>query len=115
MEAGAVVRCLRILAPVALLLPAAPSLAQSTSPEERLAQLERQVRALERTTSQGGPVAAAANNNERDAEMAAAIRDLIGRVEELDFEFRRLNERIEKLAATANDRPTAGSPPANGR
>ncbi len=103
---------LTVMAAVAF-LPAATAQAQGL--DERLAQLERRVGALERVASQGSPTAAAATGNDRDAEMATAIRDLIGRLEEVDFQLRRLNERVDKLSAAVNDIPAAGTAPGRQR
>lgn len=88
-------------------LPVAAAEAQGL--DERLAQMERRVGALERGASQGPATTAAATGNVRDAEMAAAIRDLIGRLEEVDFQLRRLNERVDKLSAAVNEIPAAGT------
>lgn len=88
------------------LLPAMTAEAQGL--DERLARLEGQVRALERGVSQGSP-AGAGNGNDREAEIAGAIRNLTGQLEILDFQLRRLNERVDKLSAAVNEIPAAGT------
>ena len=96
----------------AALLPAATAQAQGL--DERRAQLERQVRAPERGVSQGSP-AGADNGNDRDAEIAGAIRNHTGQLEIMDFQLRRLNERVDKLSAAVNDIPAAGTAPGRQR
>ena len=96
---------LAVLAAVALLSDTA---AEAQGLDERLARLEGQVRALERGVSQGSP-AGADNGNDREAEIVGAIRSLTGQLEIMDFQLRRLNERVDKLSAAVNEIPAAGT------
>ncbi|MBM3561076.1 MAG: hypothetical protein FJX53_14620 [Alphaproteobacteria bacterium] len=65
---------------------------------EQLGRLEARIQGLERAAGREAPAGTVVASGDRDAEMADAIARLKGCMEELEYEFRRLTERVEKLS-----------------
>lgn len=120
-------RHLRIVTPaivsVVLLTASGNALAQSSDARglaDTLARLERQLQALERTVYRGAPApadrtealagsesasgAAVAKLQLTTGELEEQLRRLTGQVEQLDFQVRQINQRLDRLVADVDFR-----------
>lgn len=97
-----------------LLLAAAPAAAQSTG--DRLERIEREIGALQRYVYSGGGGAGGGGGADpayrervevRLNSLEGEVRDLTGRVEELNHSVRRLQDRLDKLVQDVDFRLTA--------
>lgn len=120
-------RQLRIVTPavalLAVLFASGAALAQSSDARglaDTLARLERQLQALERTVYRGAPPPAGSSEAVADRDSAAGatmanlqlktgdleeqLRRLTGQVEQIDFQVRQINQRLDRLVADVDFR-----------
>lgn len=98
------------LVTVTLALAGPSALAQSRDPSglsDRVQQLEQQIRALRGGV--GGSGAAAARMDVRQSEIESELRALTGRVEDLAYQVRQINEKLDTLVADVDYRLDAGA------
>ncbi len=96
---------------MALVLLAGPGYGQygdSASLRNRVEQLDQQLQALQ---GGGGGGPAAARMEVRQSEYEEELRALTGRVEDLNYQVRQLNEKLDKMAADVDYRLDQGAAP----